>query len=222
MAGNPLEAGEKDARAVIVETVPEPDNIRDSWVEVRDSWVGEPPASVDDVPVVIHQPEPSPASRKASIPPPLPPSGTFPAQSGATGARGPEGLEQLRAGLMQAALTAIAVSDYGAALIAAEAVMRDDPGHEDAVQCAAFARKELRRLYEARLGSRELIPRVVVERATIDLGMVDSAAIVVLGHIDGVADIEGIIAKSELPDTETLRTLSELFLKGIISLDPAT
>jgi hypothetical protein len=165
----------------------------DAWIDVRDSWVGE-----------------------ATPPPPvtvLVPAAGLPAD-------GEPGRERVREVLMDAALKALAVSDYEGALMAAEAVVRFSQFDVDGRQCAQIARKELERIYEARLGSRSSLLRVLDSRAAAAGHASNTPAGAVLRMIDGVSTLGDVIDRSDMPEVRVLKILSELYLRGLIWVEP--
>src|SRR5258708_24393665 len=91
---------------------------------------------------------PTSSAQPRSQPPPLPQSASrlAPARAAADAAFAERMLERL------------AASDYSGALMAAETLLVHQPLHGDALDCAQMARSELRKLYVARLGSRDRIP----------------------------------------------------------------
>jgi hypothetical protein len=113
-------------------------------------------------------------------------------------------------------LERLAASDYGGTLIAAEALLVHHPLHHDALECAAIARSELRKLYLARLGSLDWVPYIVVALQGL-LGL-DFRAGYLLSRIDKRASIAQIVDRSGLPELDALRILSELYLQRVIAV----
>ena len=187
------------------------------WTDVRDSWVGDRPSNRGDpAPAVIigALPDFGPVSEPAqetlrggsprpkSVPPPFP--STPPAA---------------RLDLQGRMMERLAVSDYDGALRAANAVMRDSPDDEDAIQCREMARAELRKLYEARLGGSDRVPRMVARAPvlrTLDVGV---GAGLIVACVDGIASVGQIAESGVLPQLEALRILSELYLSGAIAFE---
>jgi hypothetical protein len=154
---------------------------------------------------------PAPSSQPRSMPPPLPPSASQipPARAAADDAFTQRMIERLAAG------------DYVAALIAAESLLEFRPLDSDASDTAVIARGELRRLYIARLGSLERVPRLLVPlEALLSHAWVDARSALLVGRIDGVASIRHIVeAAGGMHATEALRLLSELVLRRAVALD---
>jgi hypothetical protein len=143
----------------------------------------------------------------SSQPPPLPDSASRidPARAAAEAASTERMLERL------------AASDYAGTLIAAEATLVHHPLHRDALDCALMARSELRKLYVDRLGSLDWVPYIAVGLQGL-LGLsLDFRAGYLLSRIDKRTSLAQIIAASGLPELDSLRILSELFLQRVIA-----
>ena len=143
---------------------------------------------------VSPEPKPAPAGKPSTLPPPLDSSNARQAE------------------LM---LERLAVCDYDGAAIAADAILRRDPAHADARQCAEIAATELRRVYYGRLGPGAAAPRRV---AIPDVGVLEAPMRLVLSQVDGVATVDEIVGSGLLSPQETLRILSEAYLRGLVLL----
>jgi hypothetical protein len=156
-------------------------------------------------------PEPAPSSMPPrSVPPPLPESASQipPSRAAADNAFAESMLERL------------AASDYEGALIAAEALLEYRPRDQDAIDCAQIARSELRKLYVARLGSLDAIPRVAMgPDAIFSLKALDFRAGYLLSRIDGLSSLSEIVESGSVRSLEALCILSELLLRRVIELD---
>jgi hypothetical protein len=143
-----------------------------------------------------------------SLPPPLPESARrlSPARVAADGAFADCMIERLAAG------------DYAGVLMAASALLEHQPNHADALDCMKIARSELINVYVARLGSTKNVPRVVMSAEGLMALSLDFAAGLVLSHVNAVSSIDDIVQSCGLPKVDTLRILSELFLRRGIGL----
>jgi len=151
---------------------------------------------------------PAPPSTRAA-PPPLPEgAGTPPpSRAAADNAFAEQMLERLAAG------------DYEGASLAAGALLEYRPRDQDALDCAQIAQSELRKMYVARLGSIERVPRVVMgPDAVFSLQALDFRAGYLLSRVDGVSTIQAIVESGSIPTLEALRILSELYLRRVIDL----
>ncbi len=109
-------------------------------------------------------------------------------------------------------------SDYEGARIAAEAVLRADPGDADARQTSEIAARELRKLYQARIGALERIPRPVRPRQGAPLPYIDARARALMGSMDGVTSVAQLVESGHLAPLDALRIVSELVLEGLVVL----
>ncbi len=116
-------------------------------------------------------------------------------------------------------LERLAVGDYAGALMAAEALLRRVPRNADALDCAEMSRSELRKLYEARLGSLDRTPTIAMTPAAISGLTLDVFTGYLLSRIDGLTTLREICLTPALIPDQALRVLSELYLQGVISLD---
>jgi hypothetical protein len=159
---------------------------------VRDSWFEAPP----------------PADPLRSEPPALPASvRELPLErSPADAAFADRMLERLAAG------------DYAGALLASEALLRRIPRDADALDCAEMSRTELRRVYEARLGTFDRAPAIAMAAPDIAALTLDVFSGVVLSRIDGLTTVQEIAFARGMPADHSLRVLSELYLQGVITL----
>jgi hypothetical protein len=163
------------------------------WQAVRESWVDGVPAS---------------ELRLRSEPPPLPPSvRELPLERG-----------RLESAIADRMFDRLAANDWAGALMAAEALLLRDPRDADALDCAEMSRVELEKLYASRLGDLARVARLAVARdavATLDL---DPRAVSCLLRVDGHATLGEIVREGAIAPHDALRALSELYLRGIITL----
>lgn len=108
--------------------------------------------------------------------------------------------------------------DYQGALMAAEAVLAREPDRHDAQECREQCYVALRKLYLSRIGPLHRVPQLSMEPEDVSRRISDRRAESLLAHVDGMRSIGAIVALSELPPVETLRVLSELFLREVIEL----
>jgi hypothetical protein len=154
---------------------------------------------------------PAPPSTRVpkSAPPPLPEgAGTPPpSRAAADNAFADQMMERLAAG------------DYEGATLAANALLEYRPRDQDALDCAQIAQSELRKMYVARLGSIERVPRVVMgPDAVFSLQALDFRAGYLLSRVDGVSTLQAIVESGSIPSLEALRILSEMYLRRVIDL----
>jgi hypothetical protein len=161
---------------------------------VRDSWV---------------DPQPAPTARMHSDPPQLPSSVR----------EQPAARPAELTGFVDRMMDRLAASDYAGALLASEALLRLRPRDADALDCAEMSRTELRKIYESRLGSLDRTPGIAMLPGEIALLPLDAFAGFVLSRVDGTATLQDIAYASGVASDQTLRVLSELYLRGVISLD---
>jgi hypothetical protein len=171
------------------------------YEKVRDSWVdGPPPVTADDG-------EPATPS---GFPPALP----------ASVRETPAARSIADTDFVDRMLERLAVGDYVGALMAAEALLRRLPRDADALDCAEMSRTELQKLYEARLGSLDRVPSIAMTPAALAGLTLDVSTGFLLSRIDGLTTLREICVARGLAPDHALRVLSELYLQGVISLDP--
>jgi hypothetical protein len=113
----------------------------------------------------------------------------------------------------------LAASDYAGALTAAEALLVHQPLNDDARDCAQIARSELRKLYVARLGSLGRVPHIAVGLQGLLSLSLDFRAGFLLSRVDKQASLAQIVDACGLPQLDSLRILSELYLQRVINLE---
>lgn len=106
--------------------------------------------------------------------------------------------------------------DFQGALMAAEAVLAREPDRHDAHECREQCHVALRKLYLSRIGALERIPQLSIEPEDVSRRVSDRRVEGLLHHVDGLRSVADIVALSELPPVETLRILSELYLREVI------
>jgi hypothetical protein len=148
-----------------------------------------------------------PSSIPPSQPPPLPESASRidPARAAIDAACAESMLERL------------AASDYVGTLTAAEALLVHHPLYRDALDCAGIARSELRKLYMGRLGSLDWVPHIAVGLQGLLALSLDFRAGFLLSRIDKKSSLGKIVEECGLPQLDSLRILSELYLQRVIA-----
>jgi hypothetical protein len=150
---------------------------------------------------------PSPASHPpTSAPPPIPESVR----------RLSERRAAVHAPFIDVMFERLAAGDYAGVLFAAEALLVHLPNHPDALDCAQIARSELRKVYVARIGSLQAVPRICVSPEGLQAMGLDYGAGVLLSRIDGETPVMQLVESSGLPPLDALRIVSELFLRRAI------
>jgi hypothetical protein len=114
----------------------------------------------------------------------------------------------------------LASGNYPAALMLAEALLDIDPENADAEQCASMCRSEMRKLYAARLGSLEHVPRHLMTPEALQRENLDHLAGFLLSRIDGEMSIDELLDSTGMPALDVLRCLYDLQLQGVIEVDP--
>ena len=106
--------------------------------------------------------------------------------------------------------------DFTAALEAAEWLLRDRPGHEQAKRYAASCREVLLQMYAVRLGALDRVPSIVVGNEDLrNLGL-DHRAGFILSCVDGRTSFADILDLSGMPPLESYRILCDLLLANVI------
>ncbi|MBI2894552.1 MAG: hypothetical protein HYY06_13450 [Deltaproteobacteria bacterium] len=108
------------------------------------------------------------------------------------------------------------VGDFTGALEAAEWLLRDRPGHEEAVRYAASCRDVLLQMYVARIGALDRIPSVAVSPSDLPGLGLDHRAGFILSCVDGVSSFSDILDVSGMPELESYRILCDLLLANVI------
>jgi len=110
------------------------------------------------------------------------------------------------------------IGDFAGALRVAEELTVSDPKHEDATRIAKESRAHLISQYEARLGSLDRVPRVVMGVGGLRELAIDHRAGFLLSHIDGVSSLETILDVSGMARLDAVRILVELVQKRVVAL----
>lgn len=109
------------------------------------------------------------------------------------------------------------VGGYEEALTLAEAALIAVPLHAETSAWAAKCRDSLERAYLSNIGSLASIPELVVSMQELHTFGLDHAAGFVIAQIDGATSVETLLDICGMPRRATLRVLSDLASRGIIS-----
>jgi hypothetical protein len=115
-------------------------------------------------------------------------------------------------------LERLAASDYEGALLVAQSLLTRDPYDRDALETREMCASELRKLFVSRIGSIERVPRVT-RAAAASAERLGFAEGFVLARIDGARSVARIVERAGLPDIDTLRALTELYLQGLVAFE---
>lgn len=97
-----------------------------------------------------------------------------------------------------------------------ETLVRSDPGNLEAQALLELARGSLLRVYRARVGSSDGVPRVRIPTAEIMKYNLPAAAGFLLSAIDGRISVDELIAVSGMDPFDALRALANLLDAGIV------
>jgi tetratricopeptide (TPR) repeat protein len=97
-----------------------------------------------------------------------------------------------------------------------ETLVRSDPGNLEAQALLELARGSLLRVYRARVGSGEGVPRVRIPTAEMMKYNLPAAAGFLLSAIDGRISVDELIAVSGMDPFDALRALANLLDAGIV------
>jgi hypothetical protein len=110
------------------------------------------------------------------------------------------------------------IGDFAGALRVAEELLASDPKREDATRIARESKSHLLTQYEARLGSLDRVPAVVMGVSGLRDLAIDHRAGFLLSHIDGVSSLETILDVSGMPRLDAVKILVELVQKRVVAL----
>jgi hypothetical protein len=113
----------------------------------------------------------------------------------------------------------LAKDDYAGALMVAEGILEREPDNRDALQCRDMSHAELKKAYLSRIGSIDRVPQLAVEPDGLRRRITDAHAEHILGLVDGLKPVSHIVHDSELTPLETLRVISELYLRQIVEFE---
>jgi hypothetical protein len=108
------------------------------------------------------------------------------------------------------------LGDYSGALEAAEEILGASSGDVEATSARDECRRILVKMYEARIGAFERVPKMAVTPHELIWRNLDASTGFVLSRIDGMSSFEDVVDISGLSRFETCRILSQLLQDGII------
>ncbi len=111
-----------------------------------------------------------------------------------------------------------ALGDFSGAYRVAELLLGRDPEDKEAEWYLNQSHRRLRELLRSRLGA-GVVPIVTAPVEELRWYGLDSRAVQLISHMDGVRNVEEVIASACLPEIEALRAINELVGQGIIRLD---
>jgi hypothetical protein len=114
------------------------------------------------------------------------------------------------------------VGDYSGALVLAEGLLEEHPGHPQILRYVESCGDMLRQMYLSRLGHGSDIPRVAVAPAELRWLTLDHRAGFLLSCIDGTCSIDEVLDVATMPHLEALRTLYELVQEGVVEIASST
>lgn len=109
------------------------------------------------------------------------------------------------------------LGDYSGALEMAELILAGEPSNLEAAECGENCRSVLQRMYEAKIGSLDRIPTIIVPRTQMRWLSIDHRAGFILSLIDGTSTIEMVLDVAGMPKLDSLRILHELVQRRIVA-----
>ena len=119
--------------------------------------------------------------------------------------------------LMEGARELFGLGDFSGSLRLVQQALAIDPFHAEASDYLDRNRETLIHMYESKIGSLQVRPRVILRPDEIVWLNLDHRAGFVLAQIDGTITVEDIYALSGLSRLDTARILAELLEQGVIS-----
>ncbi|HEY0840276.1 MAG TPA: tetratricopeptide repeat protein [Vulgatibacter sp.] len=119
--------------------------------------------------------------------------------------------------LMEGARELFGLGDFSGSLRLVEQALALDPVHPEASAYLERNRDTLIHMYESKLGTTRVRPRVILRPDEIVWLNLDHRAGFVLAQIDGTITVEDLYALSGLSRLDTARILAELLEQGVIS-----
>jgi len=119
--------------------------------------------------------------------------------------------------LMEGARELFGLGDFSGSLRLVQQALAIDPFHAEASAYLERNRETLIHMYESKIGSTQVRPRVILRPDEIVWLNLDHRAGFVLAQIDGTITIEDLYALSGLSRLDTARILAELLEQGVIS-----
>ncbi|HTP30358.1 MAG TPA: hypothetical protein VMK12_32470 [Anaeromyxobacteraceae bacterium] len=118
---------------------------------------------------------------------------------------------------MQGARELFALGDFSGSLAMIEKILKVEPMHGEAREYLQQNEATLIAMYESKLGSIGLIPRLALKPEEILWLNLDHRAGFLLAQIDGVVSYEDLFALSGLPRLDTARILASLLEEGVVT-----
>ena len=118
---------------------------------------------------------------------------------------------------LSAAKELFALGDFSGSLELIEKILQVDPDHGEARDYLRQNEATLISMYESKLGSLALIPRLAVKPEEVLWLNLDHRAGFLLAQIDGTVDYDSLFALSGLPRLDTARILANLIADGVIT-----
>jgi tetratricopeptide (TPR) repeat protein len=126
------------------------------------------------------------------------------------------GSRPARAGLLAEAVGRLRGGDLQEGLGLLETLIHGEPNNLEAQALLELARGSLLRLYRARVGSGQAVPRIRISTKEVMKYNLPAAAGFLLSAIDGRISVDELIAVSGMDPFEALRALSNLLEAGIV------
>jgi tetratricopeptide (TPR) repeat protein len=117
---------------------------------------------------------------------------------------------------LSAAKELFALGDFSGSLELIEKILQVDPDHGEARDYLRQNEATLVSMYESKLGSLTLVPRLAIKPEEVLWLNLDHRAGFLLAQIDGTVDYETLFALSGLPRLDTARILANLIADGVI------
>ena len=117
---------------------------------------------------------------------------------------------------MEEARELFALGDFSGSLGLIERILRIDSGHAEARAYLRQNEATLVAMYESKMGSLSIRPRLAIHPEEILWLNLDHRAGFLLAQIDGTVSYEDLFALSGLPRLDTARILASLVSEGVI------
>lgn len=118
---------------------------------------------------------------------------------------------------LSAAKELFSLGDFSGSLELIEKILQLDPDHGEARDYLRQNEATLVSMYESKLGSLTLVPRLAIKPEEVMWLNLDHRAGFLLAQIDGTVDYESLFALSGLPRLDTARILANLIADGVIT-----
>lgn len=113
------------------------------------------------------------------------------------------------------------VGDFGGALVIAEGILDETPRFVAARCYADACRALLRQMYQAKIGERAGVLRVIMPADQLKWLSLDHRTGFLLSCIDGKSTVEDVLDVSGMQPLDALRMLYDLIQQGVIEAEPA-